>query len=157
MPEDILPTFVSPSVVRADIGKTRAYVKDLSNEVVEAYASSQGKRTADQEKFFSDYAQWRNKFEKWADDNSNETWTPFQVLATSAIAKQNDTYRDEAAKWQEKFKAQGFSSTAEKPAPAPGATTPGGELLAGMGLGGALALLVVLYLASEENKGGRRR
>lgn len=155
--QDIIGPFVSPSVVRTDIKKTKAFVQSLSVEIVDAFGKSGESLTEEQKQFFSEYAEWRDRFEAWAKENLNETWTPFQVLATSAIATQNDSWRKEAEEKQAKFKGLGFKSKATTPGPSTGQGT-GPELggfLSGMGAGTALALLLVAYLWSE-GKGGRR-
>jgi hypothetical protein len=151
---DILPTFVSPQVVRDEIRKTQAFIRDLSNEVVKAYADSEGKRTPEQEKWFADYPVWRKRFEDWATSNLNDPWGPLQTLATSSIANQNDAWRKEAVAKQEQLRALGFTSSATPPPLSPGQAA-GGDFLSGVGTGTVLGALLLAWALSQDS-GGRR-
>jgi hypothetical protein len=158
--EDLIGPFVSPAVVRAEIRKTKAFVDDLSNEVIDAQTRNPTALTDEQKKWLASYWEWKDRFDDWAKENLNETWNPLQVAATSAIASQNDAWKKEAEEKQSQFKALGFPSKATPPPPSPGAkgSSSGGELgtfLSGMGAGTILLLVVGAYLLSDSGK--RRR
>ena len=107
---DILPTVITPAVVRADMKKVKAYIDKLSDEVREA--GNSGNLTQEQAEFLADYPEWHKRYDAWYEENSNEWWWPGQVASTSAIADQNDAWRVEAEQRQAKLKALGFKSVA---------------------------------------------